>query len=461
MDTHADFASPPPGCPAHRPAAEGPVPLYGPDFAADPESFYTMLRQYGPAAPVEVAPGVPATLVTEYATALRVLQNPAAFSKDSRRWRDLNEGRVPADSPAVPMLAYRPNSLFSDGAEHLRLRQAITDSLARVDSHLVSRHVERVSAYLVGQFSGRGSADLLNEYAKLMSLLVFNELFGCPPEIGDQLLSGMSGIFDGVDPENANREILESVMALVAHKRAHPGEDVTSWLMAHPAGLTDEEMMHQLVLLGGAGSEPTRNLIANGLLLMLSDERYFGGAHGSGLLVEDALDEVMWNSPPLANYGVHYPVQDVELSGVPLRAGEPVMISFAGANTDPALSTSRQLLSKRAHLGWSAGPHACPAKDLAQLVAVSAIEKLLYQLPDIELSVPVDSLAWRPGVYHRALVRLPAHFTPVRPARDPYPAARPQAQPGERAPEADGPESEGGRKRKGGLWSSFLTWWRE
>lgn len=454
MDRHTDHTSaPPPGCPAHQPGHQGegvPVPLYGPEFAADPHGFYEELRHYGAAAPIEVAPGVGAKLVTDYAAALRVLQSPKEFGKDSRRWRALNEGRVPMDSPAIPMMAYRPNSLFSDGAEHLRLRQAITDSLSRVDALLLTRHVERVSSYLVEQFGERGEADLLNEYAKLTSLLVFNELFGCPAEIGDQLVSGMSGIFDGVDPERSNREILESVSALVAHKRRHPGADVTSWLMAHPAGLSDEEMIHQLVLLGGAGSEPTRNLIANGLLLILSDERYYGGMHGAGLLVEDALDEVMWNDPPLANYGVHYPLHDTELDGVPLAAGEPVVISFAAANTDPALSAMRQRLSKRAHLAWSAGPHACPAKDPAQLISVTAIEKLMNQLPDVELAVPVESLSWRPGIYHRALATLPARFTPLPPTRRPSPEA------------AQYPGGGQGRHagRRGGWWSGFLNWWR-
>ena len=454
MDPHAVYHMPPRGCPAHQ--GDGLVPLYGPDFAADPQSYYALLREHGPITTVEAAAGTPAALVTGYATALRVLQSPGTFSKDGRRWRDFNEGRVPAESPLVPMLAYRQNALFSDGAEHLRLRQAITDSLARVDSHLLARHVDRVSTYLVGQFSARGSVDLLSEYAKLMSLLVFNELFGCPPEVGDQLLSGMGGLFDGVDAENANQDIMESMMALVAQKRAHPGNDVTSWLMAHPANLTDEEMLHQLVLLGGAGIEPTRNLIANGLLLVLSDERFFGGQHGSGLLVEDALDEVMWNNPPVANYAAHYPVHDVELDGVKLSAGDLMMISFAGANSDPTLSAARQTQSKRAHLGWGAGPHACPAKDPAQLVAVAAIEKLLNQLPDIELSVPPASLTWRNGIFHRALVTLPARFTPVRPASRPSAPTVPEQRNGA----GIRPDS-GAGGRESGWWSSFLTWWRE
>ncbi|WP_234347285.1 cytochrome P450 [Streptomyces specialis] len=422
MNSHPDFASPPPGCPAHQHSGEdaqdqqeteAPVPLYGPEFAASPESYYDYLRQFGPAAPVELSPGVQAMLVTDYTAALHVLQNPERYSKDARRWRDFNEGRVSEDNPAVPMLGYRPNCLFTDGAEHMRLRQAVTDSLARVDTHRLSRHIERVSTYLVGQFAHRGTVDLLHDYAKMLPLLVFNEIFGCPPEIGDRLIYGTSGIFDAdADAENANKELTQGLLELVALKRAHPGEDITSWLMQHSAKLTDEEMIHQLVMLISAGTEPERNLIANGLRLVLSDERFSGGRYGGSLLVEDALDEVLWDAPPMANYAPHYPVQDTELFGVPLEAGELVLISFAAANTDPALPSSRHTLSKRAHLGWSAGPHACPAKDPAQLIAVIAIEKLLNQLPDIELAVPVDSLVWRPGPFHRALASLPARFTP-------------------------------------------------
>lgn len=462
MNPRSDFeTSPPAGCPAHN--GSGPaqdtraarVQLYGPDFAADPAPYYDLLRRYGPAAPVELAPGVEAYLVTDYTAALHVLQNPEKFAKDARRWRAFSEGRVTEDSPVVPMLGYRPNALFTDGAEHLRLRQAVTDSLARVDTHRLSRHVERVSAYLVDQFSSRGSVDLLNDYAKMLPLLVFNEIFGCPEDVGDRLIYSISNMFDGIDPENTAKELTSSLLELITLKRAEPGEDVTSWLMAHQSQLTDEEMLHQLVMLMSAGTEPLRNLIANGLRLIMSDERFSGGQYGGALLVEDALDEVLWNSPPMANYAPHYPVQDTDLFGVPLRAGDLVLVSFAAANTDPMLPSSRHMLSKRAHLGWSAGPHACPAKDPAQLIAIVAIEKLLNKLPDIELAVPVESLQWRPGPFHRALASLPARFAPVRPPQ------RRQAEAGRSGQQGTGAQGRrDSRPAKGGWWSSFLEWWR-
>ncbi|MDT0458515.1 cytochrome P450 [Streptomyces sp. DSM 41527] len=453
MQSHSEFQGPPPGCPAHADGQR--TPLHGPEFAAAPEAFYEALRQHGPSAPVELAPGVEAELVTDYAAALHVLQNPDTFARDSRRWRALNEGRVPLDSPVLPMMMYRPNCLFSDGADHMRLRQSVTASLGRVDTHRLSRHVDRVAAYLISQFSSRGRVDLVADYAQLLPLLVFNDLFGCPAEIGDRLVFGISGIFDGVDAEKANEVLTEALLELVALKRRSPGEDITSWLMEHPSALSDEEMVHQLVTLIAAGTEPTQNIIASALRLLLTDEKYVGDQSAAGLLVDDAINDVLWNSPPIANYGVHYPVQDMELGGAKLPAGEPVVISFAAANTDPNLSTGRQMLSKRAHLAWGAGPHACPAKDPALLVSVLAIEKLLNTLPDIDLALPAESLTWRPGPFHRALEVLPARFTPVRPERRASAAPVTGGRATENASGQDGKEVQRGK-----WWSSFLSWWK-
>lgn len=236
---------PPPGCPAHE-------PLYGPGFAADPAAVYRRLRTAGPTAPVELAPGVRATLVTSYDAALHVLRSPETFSKDPRRWRDLADGTVPPDSPVVPMMMYRPNALFTDGEQHERLRGAITDSLALVDPNTLRGYVERSADTLIDRFAPLGTADLLGEYAQVLPLLVFNHLFGCPAEYGVRLVEGMSGIFDGVDAEKADELLTSTLLDLVALKRGNPGQDMTSWLMAHPAGLTDEEMIHTLVVLMGS-----------------------------------------------------------------------------------------------------------------------------------------------------------------------------------------------------------------
>ncbi|MBL1106653.1 cytochrome P450 [Streptomyces sp. 5-8] len=428
-------------------------------FAADPHQVYDRLRAHGPAGPVELAPGIDATLVVGHETALRVLQNSTLFARDARRWKALNEGRIGLDHPVLPMMMYRPNCLFTDGAVHLRLRKAVTDSLARLNITRIRRDVEPIADYLIDQFSERGRADLLNDYAKLLPLLLFNKLFGCPADIGDTLTSSMSAIFDGKDALRANEELTACLMELIALKRRRPGDDVTSWLIQHPAGLTDEELKDQLVMLMGAGVEPERNLIGNALLLLLAPG---AGGRDSGMLIEEAIDHVLWDQTPIANYATHYPVQDVDLGGVVAEANTPVVISFAAANSDPALAEARRTRSKGAHLAWGAGPHACPAKDPAQVIAVTAIEKILNALPDLTLAVHEKELEWRPGPFHRALATLPVAFSPT-PATRMVAALQNRAvpaaaeQPARTAPAAAARQEPA---RKKGFWSTFLDIFR-
>ncbi|MDQ1050918.1 cytochrome P450 [Streptomyces sp. V4I2] len=448
----------PAGCPAHQN-----VQLFGPEFGADPERHYAHLRSTGPSAPVDIAPGVQVELVTSYDAALYILQNPAWFVRDSRRWKALNEGRVPEDSPALPMMGYRPNALFSDGAAHARLRQAVTDSLATVDELQLVRQTQQSADYLISQFSAepRGQAELMADYAQPLPLLVFSDLFGCPPEIGDRVIVGISGIFEGT--AGADQVLGGALAELIALKRRQPGEDLTTRLMQHSAELTDEEVLHQLVTLLSGGTAPLSATIGTSSALYLSEDWQVG------LPVEDAVSQTLWKYAPIANYAAHYPTQDVELGGRTLAADEPVLISFAAANNDPKLTKHREQLSAKAHLAFGAGPHGCPAKDPAFMIAVTAVETLLNRLPDVEMRVAFKELAWVPAPWSRSLVTIPVRFSPrtvtsaaaapvkpvdARTGQLSAPAAQPSAASASRKAAHAAPQP------KGGLFSRFLAWTR-
>ncbi|MEU8828314.1 cytochrome P450 [Streptomyces sp. NPDC048636] len=428
-------AAPPPGCPAHAgggaPGGRGPaVPMYGADFAADPHTAYERMRAtYGPIAPVELSPGVYASLVTSYSLGLEILRDTERFAKDPRNWRAMAEGEVPEDCPVGPMMMYRPNALFTDGETHARLRGAITDSLDRVDPHALSEYVERSAETLIDAFASRGEADLLSEYAAVIPLLVFNQLFGAVAADGPKLVATMAKLFDsGEEAHQANEDLLRWISGLVAGKRQQPAADVTSWLIAHPAQLADDEMMQQIILLMAAGTDPQSNLIANALRLLLSDDRFAGELSGGSMPVQDAIDEVLWNDPPMANYGTRFPRYDCDVGGVRLRKGEPVLVSYAAANNEAAMASDRRS-GNRAHLAWSAGAHRCPAERPARVIASVAIERLLDRLPDMELAVPADRLQWRTGPFHRALAAVPVRFPPQ--------LATPRAQSAASAPDVD------------------------
>ncbi|MEV6833784.1 cytochrome P450 [Streptomyces sp. NPDC051133] len=390
------------------------VPLYAAEFADDPHAAYERMRRvHGPLVPVDLAPGVPATLVIGFHQARRILNDPLHFPADPRIWQQ----DIPETCPVRPMMEWRPNALRSSGAEHTRYRAANTASIQAVDQHELRALVEKVASGAIGAFRHLGQADLLTQYSFPIAFQVLSALLGCPDEIGMRIADGMAKIFEA-EAEIAARgnEILgQAVLDLVTLRRQHPGDDITSRLIAHSARLDDVEMSHQLVTLYGAGIEPLTNLISNTVLRLLTDEQFSAGLH-AGQPVREALDTVLYTDPPMANYCISYPPYPIDVEGVLLPAHQPVVISMAACNNDPAVTGglgAGALTGNRAHLSWSIGPHTCPARTHAYIIAETAVACLLDALPEIDLACPVRDLVWRPGPFHRALEVLPVRFPAV------------------------------------------------
>ncbi|CAM5279054.1 cytochrome P450 (plasmid) [Streptomyces viridifaciens] len=397
-------------------AGSDPVPLYTAEFASDPAGHYRWMRErFGSLAPVLLAPGVPATLVIGYRTAREILHDQIRFPADPRAW----QSSVPHGSPILPMVEWRPNALRNSGAVHQRYRAANLAALDAVDLHRLNRAAADVARRLSTALASHGHADLIRDFALPVAFDVLNGLLGCPPETGAQVAHGMALMFDSGDgAERGGSMVAVALFGLVAAKRARAGDDITSRLLAHPAALTDEEMVHQLVTLYGAGIEPQTHLIGNALRLMLTDERFSREVHGGSLSVRDAIDEALRLDPPLANYCLSYPPVPTMVAGVLLPANQPVVIGIAACNADPEMDGG-PLTGTRAHLAFSAGPHACPARTPARVIAERAISELLYTQPEMALAVPADHLVWRTGPFHRALSALPVHV----PVSVPAPAA--------------------------------------
>ncbi|WP_406281320.1 cytochrome P450 [Nocardia sp. NBC_00881] len=386
---------------------DGPrISLHSPEFAADPHRAYREMReQYGSLVPVELASGVPATLVIGYYTAVRILNDPNHFPADPRTWQK----NVPTDCPVLPMMQWRPNALRSAGAEHARYRQTNIAGLDKVDQYSLHDIVAQIAIPLINSFCADGSADLVRQYAFPLAFAVLNAMLGCPAEIAQQAARGMAAIFEGVDAETGNKTLTDAMLQLTLLKRAEPGDDVATRMLLHLAGLSDTEMVHQLGTLYGAGIEPQQNLIVNTLLLILTDERFGDSVLGGSQSTRDALDEVLFNNPPMANFCFSFPRQPILIDDVWLPAHQPVVISIAACNNDPAIGAD-QYAGNRSHLAWGAGPHVCPASSIAYLVAQDAIDQLLDALPEIRLAISPADLTWRPGPFHRALTTLPVIF---------------------------------------------------
>ena len=397
------------GCPV---TADSRVRLDTPSFAADPHRAYEGMRRHGPLVPIELSPGVPATLVIGYQVAMQILNDEAHFPADPRRW----EKTAPADSPMLPMLGYRQNALRTAGVEHERYRRTIIAALDTVDMHRVHGAVARAADVLINDFCERGTADLRTDYAYPLTFRVLSELMGFPEDAAAEAYHGMAAMLEGVGAEEGQQRFVEALIGVVERKRAEPGDDLTSELLQHPDGLDAMEMVNQAALLFSMGTEPTCNLILNALLLLMTDEQYGGEVLSGAMATRDAIDAVLFEDPPLANWCVSYPRQPQLIGDVWLPADQPVVISLAACNNDPSIAGGDRR-GNRSHLAWGGGPHGCPAQTLARTIASQAVDLLLDALPDIRSKVAAQQLPWRQGQFHRALAALPVEFPACPPMR--------------------------------------------
>ncbi|MEV3993869.1 cytochrome P450 [Streptomyces sp. NPDC049837] len=407
----------PAGCPAHAQASRGLRPLYGPEAEAQPYALYEQLRtEHGAVAPVLLYGDVPAWLVLGHRENLEVMRS-SRFSSDSRHWRAIREGSLAPDSPLLPITAWQPLVALTDGAEHARLRHAVTESLARVNRHRLRRYITRYTTRLIGDFAPAGRADLVADFARKLPALVICQQLGIREDDALTVGAAVTDMISGGETALAsNQLVVELVRELVERKKQHPGDDLASHLLDHPAALTDEEVREHLRLVLVAALEPTANLIASALRMVLTDGRFRGHLSGGQMTLPDALEQVLWDHPPLAVVPTRWATGDTQLGGTRIMAGDMVMLGLAAGNVDPAIrpDLTVPMQGNRSHLAFGAGVHECPGQDLGRSIAETGIDLLLERIPDLRLAVEDDHVRVVGTWMARRLTSLPVAFAPQR-----------------------------------------------
>ncbi|MFD9456555.1 cytochrome P450 [Streptomyces sp. NPDC059985] len=424
---------PPPGCPAHTATGPGGATrLYGPAAETDPMGLYEKLRaEHGSVAPVLLDGDVRAWLVLGYQENRDVASRPTQFSRDPRVWHGWRSGEIdPATSPLVPMIGWRPDCVCADGEEHQRLRGAVTAGLSQFDHRGVRRHITRFSHQVIDTFSESGEAELVGQFTEHVPMLTLTHLLGMSDEDGPGLVHAARDLFKATETSLAsNAYVLRSLERLVIAKRTRPGQDIASALLAHPARLTDEEVQHHLRLILLAGYETTANLMSNVLRMVVTDPRFRGSLAGGQMTLPEAVEQVLWDEPPLMVCPGRWANGDTVLGGRQIRAGDMLLLGLAAGNVDQTIrrDPSTPVHHNRAHLAFSAGPHECPGQDIGRIIADTGIDILLTRLPDITLAVPEEALTWRSSTWARHLTALPVTFAPRAPRPHDAPAPLPAA----------------------------------
>ncbi|MEV7385597.1 MULTISPECIES: cytochrome P450 [unclassified Streptomyces] len=394
------------------------VPLGGPRFQTEPARLYReMRRDHGAVTPVVLDGDVPAWLVVGYRELHQVTGDPVLFSRDSDLWNQWD--MIPDDWPLLPMIGRKqPSILYTVGERHRERAGMISDALEAIDPFELRGHAERFADELIDGLCTAGEADLIGQYAMLLPVRVLARLYGFSDEDGPGLVTALNDMIDGRERAIAGQTHLATSMAqLLADRKADPADDVVSRMLQDKSGFTDEEMMNDLMVMMAAGHQPTADWIGNSLRLMLTDSRFAASLFGGRNSVAEAMNEVLWEDTPSQNIAGRWASRDTQLGGRRIRAGDLLILGLQGANSDPQVRTDASALTggNNAHFSFGHGEHRCPfpAQEVAEVVARTGIEVVLDRLPDIDLSVPADSLTRRPSPWLRGLTALPVRFTPV------------------------------------------------
>ncbi|MGA5730419.1 cytochrome P450 family protein [Streptomyces seoulensis] len=396
-----------------------------------PHAGNARLLALGAVAPVELPGGIEGMAVLGHDALREFLQHPEV-AKDVRHFRALHEGRI---APGWPLLTFATvrGMTTADGADHRRLRSLVSRAFTprRVDG-LWPRVEELTDALLDGLAAADGVVDLRQRFALPLPMGVICELLGVDERFRDRLhrLSDQVVATD-IGPEAAlaaNRELVAVLGEIAVSRAAHPGDDLTSALIAarDEGGdrLGQEELIGAMVLLIVAGHETTLNLITNAVRALCAHRDQLALVRSGAASWADVVEETLrWDSP-VSYFPFRYPVRDLDVDGKTIPAGTPVLAGYSAAGRDRAAhgqDADRFDVTRPAradavrHLSLGHGAHYCLGAPLARLEATVALERLFARFPDLELAAPEADLRRHAGFVGNSVRELPVRLSAQAP----------------------------------------------
>ncbi|MFE0104850.1 cytochrome P450 [Streptomyces sp. NPDC059009] len=392
------------------------------ETAGDLHGEIARLRALGPAVRVELPGSVPAWVITRHQALQDLLADPRVL-KDASNWAALRDGRIPDGWPLIAFVTNR-GMTTADGEDHLRLRTLVTQAFTPRRINAMGPRIEAITHRLLDALTAHppGPVDLRAHFAYPLPMQVIGDLLGVPGEHFDQFRALSASLTSSTpSPEEtlATMQQLHALLAdLVAQRREHPGEDLTSHLIAaHDQGdrLSEDELTGTLILILVAGHGTTLNLITNAVRALLTHPAELTAVTAGQRTWSAVIEETLrWDSP-VGHFPLRYAGDDIPIGDTVIPKGEAILASYAAAGRDPRhfgadadeFDTTR---SPNRHLSFGHGAHYCLGAALARLEAEIALPALFARFPCLDLAVPPQDLTPLPSFVSNSVQALPVRL---------------------------------------------------
>ncbi|MFG2117970.1 cytochrome P450 [Streptomyces sp. NPDC048710] len=202
---------------------------------------------------------------------------------------------------------------------------------------------------------------------------------------------------------------------LVEQRRNSPGPDIISAMAAAREGeeqLDDKELAVMALTLALSGQDTATCQISDITYLLLTRPELMQHLRRRPETVTDVLHEMLRCIPFRKGVGIpRVALEDVELDGARIKAGDFVHVSYLTANRDPerypaphAIDLDRPIAP---HMTFGWGGHRCIAMPLAMAELEVAIGRLVERFPGLRLAVPPEELRWDTETIRRFPLELP------------------------------------------------------
>jgi cytochrome P450 len=305
-----------------------------------------------------------------------------------------------------------------DPPHHTRLRRLLTGQFTVRRMKALEPRIERIVADHLDAMAQAGPpVDLVAAFALPVPSLVICELLGVPYADRERFQRDSSTLLsleasDG-DAGTAWVSMATFLAELVARKRAEPADDLLGGLVAG-GELSDDELVGVALLLLIAGHETTANMLGLGTFALFLHPDQLEALREGRVDVANAVEELLRYLTVISFGTTRTAVEDVELGGEMIRAGEPVGVYLPTANRDPLRFTSGDDLDLSAdahgHLAFGHGVHQCLGQQLARIEMRIAYPALLRRFPTLRLAVPADEVPLRSDMAIYGVHRLPVEW---------------------------------------------------
>jgi cytochrome P450 len=395
------------------------------------------LRALGPAVLVELPAGIRAWSINTHELLKSLLTDPRVSKDPRRHWPAWQRGEHHDSWIRTWVGVHNMDTAY--GPEHRRLRKLVAPAFTGRRTQAMLPRVRDAADRLLDALSATAPGevvDLRAAYAHPLPMRVICDLFGVPetsrPRLAHLMARAMDTTLTPQEAEQTVHDVHEALSALVAHRRAHPGDDLTSALVAarddDGSRLSEQELLDTLLLVIGAGNETTVNLIGNAVHALLTHPDQLRLVLENTVSWHDAIEETLRWAPSVANVPLRYAVEDIALPGGPTIArGEAILAAYASAGRDPdrhgptagLFDIRRPGRGEAEHLAFGHGVHFCPGAPLARMEAAVALPALFERFPALSLAAEPGGPAPTEG-----FIAYGHHTLPVRLTSAHHPSAR-------------------------------------